>query len=400
VNSVPSEWNLQGGSFLGGAASDFQISQDSTSKFYIVGATGNVGIGSTSPSKKLVVDGAIGFTAGNYIGSGLGWDGTASGAAASSTIQLYSLSDGGMTLASGLLKFQTSGSERMRIDSSGNLGIGTAAPANYAGYTTLTLNHATNGGIIDFQNNGTRKGEIYNTASDFGVYADTGVTLNFWAGAANYADIDTAGNFVWSQTNTSGGNTGLCYDGSGASVWGSCTSLAAYKENVKDLELGLETVLALRPVTFDWKSSGTPDLGFIAEEVEEVNSLLAEHGGRDGTLSGVKYNTMSALLVRAFQELYTGFISRFTRQDEKLDALEERIQTLEALVAGAGISGSLNSPPPPESRQPSPEPAVEESSAEPTSIEAPALEPMPETENILTEEKPQVPTAEEIPPSE
>ena len=47
------------------------------------------------------------------------------------------------------------------------------------------------------------------------------------------------------------------------------------KENVADLTLGLEEINALRPVTFDWKSTQIEDVptgryGFIAQEVESV----------------------------------------------------------------------------------------------------------------------------------
>lgn len=47
------------------------------------------------------------------------------------------------------------------IDSSENVGIGTSSPNSYSGYTTLTLNHATSGSILDFELNGTLVGEVY-----------------------------------------------------------------------------------------------------------------------------------------------------------------------------------------------------------------------------------------------
>ena len=55
----------------------------------------------------------------------------------------------------------------MRIDSSGNVGIG-ATPNAYGGFTALTIGHATNGGLIDLEINGTVKGEMFVTSSALG----------------------------------------------------------------------------------------------------------------------------------------------------------------------------------------------------------------------------------------
>jgi len=50
---------------------------------------------------------------------------------------------------------------------SGNLGIG-ATPNEYGGFTALTIGHATNGGLIDLEINGTVKGEMFVTSSALG----------------------------------------------------------------------------------------------------------------------------------------------------------------------------------------------------------------------------------------
>jgi len=59
--------------------------------------------------------------------------------------------------------------ERMRITSAGNVAIGGTAN-EYSNYTTLTINHNTNGGILDIERNGNLVGELYTTSStDFGI---------------------------------------------------------------------------------------------------------------------------------------------------------------------------------------------------------------------------------------
>jgi len=96
------------------------------------------------------------------------------------------------------------------------------------------------------------------------------------------------------------------------------------KENIKDLETGLDEVLALKPRRFDWiESEKVPTkniAGFIAQEVETVLPDLIgsyEHNRVDNAKS-LRMGDMIPTLVKAIQELTT-----------KLEAAEARITTLE-----------------------------------------------------------------------
>ncbi|MFC1710149.1 tail fiber domain-containing protein [Patescibacteria group bacterium] len=100
-----------------------------------------------------------------------------------------------------------------------------------------------------------------------------------------------------------------------------CVSLAILKDNITDLGLGVETVMQLRPVKFNWKSSESADLGFIAEEVESVNPLLAQYD--NGELTGVKYAQMSSLIIAAIQE-----------QQLQIESTSEQINNLELSPIG------------------------------------------------------------------
>ena len=62
-----------------------------------------------------------------------------------------------------------------------------------------------------------------------------------------------------------------------------------------------EAILALKPVTFHYKSdnSGTPQFGLIAEEVAEVNPDLVVRD-KDREIYTVRYDAVNAMLLNEF----------------------------------------------------------------------------------------------------
>ncbi|MBI5138909.1 MAG: tail fiber domain-containing protein [Candidatus Vogelbacteria bacterium] len=84
---------------------------------------------------------------------------------------------------------------------------------------------------------------------------------------------------------------------------GTCSvSSIIYKENIQDLNHGLDWVKLLRPVTFDYIANKNSSIGFIAEEVDTVSSLLTARK-LDGTVQTVRYELLTSVLTKAIQEL-------------------------------------------------------------------------------------------------
>jgi hypothetical protein len=96
-----------------------------------------------------------------------------------------------------------------------------------------------------------------------------------------------------------GGSTALCRNGSGDVT--TCSSSLRYKEDVESFHGGLEIVERLRPISFTWKDSGHRDLGLAAEEVAEVEPLLAFRNDK-GEIEGVNYAQLTAVLVNALRQ--------------------------------------------------------------------------------------------------
>ena len=70
------------------------------------------------------------------------------------------------------------------------------------------------------------------------------------------------------------------------------------------MNLGLDTVLQLNPVTFNWKYNDQSDYGFLAEDLEKINPMLVFYN-QQGQVEGVKYDRLTAVLANAVQELNT-----------------------------------------------------------------------------------------------
>ena len=68
---------------------------------------------------------------------------------------------------------------------------------------------------------------------------------------------------------------------------GTMSSSRRFKNEIKPMDSASEAILALKPVTFHYKSDtkGTPQFGLIAEEVAEVNPDLVV---RDGTAKSTR----------------------------------------------------------------------------------------------------------------
>jgi hypothetical protein len=114
-------------------------------------AAGNVVIGITNSSAKFHVadSGNVDVAASISNGTAGGWMGYIT----SGGDILYGLS------TNGSVRMRTGNADRLTITSSGNVGIGTNNPINYANYTTQTI-YGTNGGVVTLGSSNGNRGEL------------------------------------------------------------------------------------------------------------------------------------------------------------------------------------------------------------------------------------------------
>ncbi len=113
------------------------------------------------------------------------------------------------------------------------------------------------------------------------------------------------------------------------------TSDARLKENIQDLGYGLDEVMKLRPVSFTWKDDPGygPKLGLLAQEVQPVINEVVKTG-EEGNM-GLCYDELLPVLVRAVQQ-QQGMLTAEATENMKLQnglaAQEERIRELETAL--------------------------------------------------------------------
>ena len=93
-----------------------------------------------------------------------------------------------------------------------------------------------------------------------------------------------------------------------------------------------EAILALKPVTFQYKSDhkNVPQFGLIAEEVAEVNPDLIVRDDK-GEIYSVRYEAVNAMLLNEFLKEH----SKVEQQRRDFEAaLEQRQKQIQALSAG------------------------------------------------------------------
>jgi len=195
--------------------------------------------------------------------------------------------------AADTIAFSEGGAEAMRINSESDFLLGVTSAFN-SGKQCLAFSGATRQGL-NIRNNADNPSDIY-----VGFY------------------------------NAFGTNTGAIRSG-GSTTSYNTSSDYRLKENVQPLVNALDKVMALKPVSYTWKSGGE-DNGFIAHELQLIlpKAVSGEKDAvnEDDTINpqGVDYSKIVATLTAAIQELK----ALVDTQANSIQSLTTRITALEA----------------------------------------------------------------------
>jgi hypothetical protein len=112
---------------------------------------------------------------------------------------------------------------------------------------------------------------------------------------------------------------------------GVAPSSARFKQNIQPMGDASDTLLALRPVTFDYKPDvdpkGIPQFGLVAEDVEKVNPDLVARDD-EGKPYSVRYEAVNAMLLNEFLKEHR----QGEQQDRKIEELEATVAKLQSVL--------------------------------------------------------------------
>lgn len=117
------------------------------------------------------------------------------------------------------------------------------------------------------------------------------------------------------------------------------------KTNISDLRYGLNTVLKLRPVSFNWKrypEQAKKSLGLIAQEVQPLIDEIVNVGKDKNKTLSVSYIELVPVLIKAIQEQQAiieqqnndikSLQSEANRKDQTMESLSKRLEWIELVL--------------------------------------------------------------------
>ena len=316
-----------------GIDKDFQISSDTvTNALFVQGSDGKVGIGTSSPDSPLDI-----LTSGN---SGLEVN-----AGTSSAHRIYLGNTGGTSVVGTLSNHNfaviTNGSERMRIDSSGKVGIGTSSPSHklsvsgQVGMTGLESTY-TQKSFIKSSNSNNYTLEVHNTAATPGAQYIMDVSFT----GANPPDNSAAKFF---EMRSGGARVNINSDGDIYNHDGTYGTISdeRIKQNIVDASSQWDDIKNIRVRRYKKKQdvaqygieNAQIEIGVISQELETVSPGLIKEDKPDSSHvnlhedfigdnpQNVKYVKYSILYMKAIKALQEAM--------ERIETLEAKVTTLE-----------------------------------------------------------------------
>jgi hypothetical protein len=268
---------------------------------------------------------------------------------------LLSLTEGRFNTGVGAGTLLLNTAEENTATGAGALFSDTTGGANTANGAFALFSNTTGGG-----NTAIGFGALFNTTGTNNIGLGGGAGENLTTGQSN---IDIGDEGVAGESNTirigssgfqnrafiagihgvtTGNNNAIPVLIDSAGQLGTLSSSRRFKKEIKPMDKASEAILALKPVTFHYKSdiTGAPQFGLIAEDVAAVDQDLVVRDEK-GEIYTVRYEAVNAMLLNEFlkerkkvQQLEVALAQQRNDFDATIAELKKEIESVVARSKG------------------------------------------------------------------
>jgi hypothetical protein len=363
--------------YKGGTHNDAELNAGTNGTVQMVIRDGNVGIGITNPSAKLEVSGDLKVTSDLHFGTNT-----------NQKFIVHTRSGTGdfLQITHDDEKGNWVWQNGITLTRSGNVGIGITNPGaklevsgdlKVIGAITPSAGNSENNGIMFPKDPGggfndaawiryysrnpdsTDLVEKEQTTFEIGTSNDTTDHIalmpsgNVGIGTKNpSAKLDVNGGIRIRNTQVNGNWMNIFYEGTNKTIvfyhdngngqymtqegaWRQNSDISL-KQNICDLTGILNQVLQLRPVKFEWKNNRMLNIGFIAQEVEEIFpeivSSVTIKQEREQEIKGLPYAHFGVLAIAAIKEMKSNY-------DQELSILKKQIKIMQEQISKTNKNG-------------------------------------------------------------